>query len=250
MPCRCRAGCCYLSKLGALLLVGLLLQLVVMVCGSAIQIATGYHRFELPLYVVDLLGLKMVGFFQLAALALFVHVLVNHKHLGQFVMVLYFLVSIVLPIAGFEHNLYRYGSDPGYVYSDMNGYGHFLGPWGWFNLYWSLAAVLLVVLSTLLWPRGQETAVAPPAAPGGEPIAGARPRWRWRRPLLAFAGTGAFIFYNTNVLNHYRTPAQTASSSSRSTTSAGTSATRTEPQPRVTDARVHFDIRPTSGPCG
>ena len=45
----------------------------------------------------------MVGFFQLAALALFVQVLVNHKHLGHFVMVLYFVVNIVLPIAGLEH---------------------------------------------------------------------------------------------------------------------------------------------------
>ena len=54
----------------------------------------------------------MVGFFQLAALALFVQVLVNHKHLGQFAMVLFFVANIVLPIAGFEHNLYRYGERP------------------------------------------------------------------------------------------------------------------------------------------
>jgi hypothetical protein len=80
----------YLTKLGALILVGFLLQLVVMACGLGIQIAGGYHRFELPLYLIDLMGLKMVGFFQLAALALFIQVLVNHKHLGHFVMVLFF----------------------------------------------------------------------------------------------------------------------------------------------------------------
>ena len=103
----------YLTKLGALMLVGLLLQLVVMACGLGIQIAGGYYRFELPLYLFDLMGLRMVGFFQLAALALFLQVLVNHKHLGQFVMVLYFVVNIVLPIAGLEHRLYRYGATPG-----------------------------------------------------------------------------------------------------------------------------------------
>ncbi len=137
----------YLTKLGALMLVGFLLQLVVMACGLGIQIAGGYYRFQLPLYLIDLMGLKMVGFFQLAALALFIQVLVNHKHLGHFVMVLYFVVNIILPIAGLEHNLYRYGDDPGYTYSDMNGYGHFLPAWGWFNLYWSLAAVALALLS-------------------------------------------------------------------------------------------------------
>jgi hypothetical protein len=39
----------------------------------------------------------------------------------------------------------------------MNGYGHFLPAWGWFNLYWSLAAIVLALLSIWLWPRGQDT---------------------------------------------------------------------------------------------
>ena len=86
---------------------------MVMACGLGMQIAAGYYRFQLPLYLVDLLGLKMVEFFQLAALALFLQALVNHKHLGHFGMVLYFVVNIVLP-AGLEHRLYRYGADPDY----------------------------------------------------------------------------------------------------------------------------------------
>jgi ABC-2 type transport system permease protein len=231
----------YLSKLGALLMVGLLLQLVVMACGLGIQIATGYYRFQLPLYLFDLLGLRMVGFFQLAALALFVQVLVNHKHLGHFVMVLCFLANIVLPMTGFKHHLYRYGSDPGYVYSDMNGYGHFLGPWGWFNLYWSLAAVVLALLSNLLWARGQETRLgqrlrlAVARSRGG-------PRWLLAAALGAFVATGAYVFYNTNILHRYRTEAE----GKQRLEDYERRYKRLEhvPQPKVTDVRVHFDIRP------
>jgi ABC-2 type transport system permease protein len=229
------------SKLGALLLVGLVLQLLVMGCGLGIQIARGYGRFELPLYFFDLLGLRMVGYFQIAALALFVQVLVNHKHLGQFVMVLYFLSNILLPIAGFEHNLYLFGGDPGYVYSDMNRYGHYLGPWGWFNLYWSLFALILVVLSNLLWVRGQESRLRHRLR-----LAVARSRGPARVALgvllLGFAGTGAFIFYNTNILNQYRTSAD--GKRDQHDYERLYKRHEKEPQPRVTDVRVHFDLRP------
>ena len=231
----------YGSKLGALLMVGLVLELLVMACGLGIQIAKGYYRFELPLYFLDLLGLRMIGYFQLAALALFIQVLVNHKHLGQFVMVLQFLTNIVLPIAGFEHNLYLYGGDPGYVYSDMNGYGHYLGPWAWFNLYWSLFALILVVLSSLLWVRGQETRLRHRLR-----LAVAHSRGSARIALavlsLGFVGTGAFIFYNTNILNEYRTSAD----GKREQLDYERQYKRHEKlsQPRVTEVRVHFDIRP------
>jgi ABC-2 type transport system permease protein len=231
----------YAAKLGALLLVGVLLHLLVMACGLGIQIARGYYRFELPLYLFDLLGLRLVGYFQLAALALFVQVLVNHKHLGQFVMVLYFLSTIVLPIAGFEHNLYIYGGDPGYVYSDMNGYGHFLGPWGWFNLYWSLFALILVVLSSLLWVRGQDTRLRHRLRLAVARSAGA-PRVALVVLSLGFIGTGAFIFWNTNVLNEYTTAA--SQKRERYDYERLYKRHEREPQPRVTDVRVHFDIHP------
>ena len=211
-----------------------------MACGLGVQIAGGYYRFELPLYLIDLMGLRMVGFFQLAALALFVQVLVNHKHLGHFVMVLYFVV---------HHPAHRRAGTsplpirraPGYPYSDMNGYGHFLPAWGWFNLYWSLAAMALALLSIWLWPRGQDTGfrqrlrLALQRSRGGS-------RWVMALVGLGFAATGAFIFYNTNVLNEY----QTSKDSKREQVDYERKYKQhqKQPQPRVTDVRVHFDIWP------
>ena len=71
----------------------------------------------------------------MSILAITVQVIVNHKYLGHFVMVLYYIISAFASSFGFEHRLYRYASTPGYTYSDMNGFGHFIGPIVWFNRY-------------------------------------------------------------------------------------------------------------------
>jgi ABC-2 type transport system permease protein len=233
----------YCAKLGALLLVGVLLELLVMATGIGVQIASGYHRFQLGLYLGDLLGLRLISYFQIAVLALFLQTVVNHKHLAQFAMVLYFVVQIVLPLAGFEHNLYRYGGDPNYVYSDMNGYGHFLGPWAWFNLYWTLFAVALALVSARLWPRGHETRLRLRARVAFSNWRGPS-KWALWTVLLGFVATGVFIFINTNVINRYRTSAD--GKRLRVEYERRFKRHEHEPQPRITAVQVHFDLRPES----
>ena len=51
-----------------------------------------------------------------------IHVLVNHKYLGHFLVILATSASGCCGVSH-EHNLYEYGSDSGYTYSDMNGWG-------------------------------------------------------------------------------------------------------------------------------
>ena len=91
--------------------------------------------------------MQLPGFFLIAVLALTVHTLVNNKYLGHFVVLLVFLVNSRLPDFGFEDRLYRFASRPDVVYSDLNGYGHFLPAVFWFRLYWGAFAVLLLVLA-------------------------------------------------------------------------------------------------------
>ena len=116
-------------------------------------------------------------------------------------------------------------------------------PWGWFNLYWSLAALILALLSSLLWVRGQETGLRHRLRLARGRVRAGPARVALVVLLLGFAGTGAFIFYNTNVLNQYHTSAEPQARAA-STTNGTTSSHEKEPQPRVTDVRVHFDIRP------
>ncbi|TYZ10112.1 hypothetical protein FY528_09625 [Hymenobacter lutimineralis] len=231
----------FLAKLGALMLIQVVLLAVVMLCGLLLQTFKGYFNYELGLYVQELFGFRLVGMLLLCVLAMLVQVLVNNKYLGHFIMILYYAFNLFQGTLGLEHNLYSFNGAPETPYSAMNGYGHFVGPFLAFKLYWAAFAVLLALGSALLWPRGTET----------------RFSWRWQQArfglspalgvvagvaLLAFAGLGAYIFYNTNILNDYRT--------SDENDALGAAFERKykrfekTPQPRITAVQVNVDIFP------
>ncbi|MGZ8854008.1 MAG: ABC transporter permease, partial [Thermoanaerobaculia bacterium] len=192
------------GKLVALHIIVIALLFVAM-CGTVIvQTFKGYHNYELALYFKALfldIGLPML---MIATLAFVLQVVVNNKYAGFLAMLLYFVSLAVMPPMHFEHNLYRFAQNPPSPYSDMNGYGHFVTPLVWFDLYWTLFCGVLVVAAHLLWVRGTETAFSRRLRIG---------RQRLGKPAvvalallsIAFVVTGSFIYYNTNILNRYRT---------------------------------------------
>ena len=135
------------------------LQAVLMGAGVLLQAIRGYHRYELDVYMKILFGIKLVDDVLLAALAMAVHVIVNQKYLGHLVVILYFASTQASGLIGLENRLLIYGSDPGWVWSDLNGIAPFLRGLVWFKLYWAAWALLLAVLATLFWVRGREPGV-------------------------------------------------------------------------------------------
>ena len=120
-----------------------LLQLVLMVCGMAIQLTHGYTHLEIGLYLHDLFGIQLIELWFLCALAFTVHAVVNHKYLSHFLLALFYIALIASSAMGFEDNLYRFGETADITYSDMNGFGHTLVALRAFEWYWgafSLAA--------------------------------------------------------------------------------------------------------------
>jgi ABC-2 type transport system permease protein len=235
----------FLSKLLSLLCVPVLLQGVVMLTCLVVQTAQGYHHYELGLYLRMLFGIHLVDYLLLGVLCLTVHALVQNKYVGHFVVVLYYVVVLFLRRVGFEHNLYIYRGVPGHPYSDMNGFGHLLIGVRWFRLYWALFTGLLGVAAYLAWQRGAETTL--------------RARWRrarerWTRGLrlgtaalaFGFVLSGAFIFYNTNVLNRYETAHTREQSAARYEQQYKT--LEAKPQPRVTDVWLELDLFPETTP--
>ncbi len=175
-----------------------------LVVAFVMNLAKSWPHFELGKYLVWYLLPMSVDMIAFAVLAVFVQSLSPNKYVGWGVMALVMVAQIVLPLVGFSHNLYLFGSPPDEPLSDMNGAGtYWIGAW-WFRLYWAALCVVLLVASHLLWRRGTETRLMPrlrlvPARLKGSPglIGGAA--------LLLFVATGAWIFYNTNILNPYRT---------------------------------------------
>ena len=194
----------FVAKLGALMLVPVVLQAVLMLCGIGVQTAKGYHHYELGLYLHWLFGIELVDYWLVCVLALTVHSVINQKYLGHFVMIVYFVAVTFAPLLGFEHNLYLYDSNGGFTYSDMNGFGHFLFRVRVFQAYWAAFAVLLALSGYLMWVRGTtdgwkgRLALARRRLTPGVTAMGAVAG-------LATIALGAFIFYNTNVLNQYMT---------------------------------------------
>ncbi len=117
------------------------------------QVIRGFYHFE-PLLYLSNIALSTLAFVLLAVLALFFQVIANNKFLGYLLIVLFFVSRIALGQLYFDHHLYSYGSAPAALYSDMNGYGHFLAGHLWFRAYWACFAVALLVIAALFWSRG------------------------------------------------------------------------------------------------
>ncbi|MFY0563548.1 M1 family aminopeptidase [Archangium lansingense] len=231
----------YLSKLLALMGVQVLLSAVLLVCGVLAQLFKGYTHLELGLYLTDLFGFRLLDLWQLCVLAVVVHVLVNHKYVGHFVMVLYLLASTFASSMGFEHGLYNYGGAPLHIYSDMNGYGPYVAQMVWFRAYWALVAVALAFVAHLFWVRGTES-----EAGWRLRLAGARASRPVRVGLglsvMGAVAAGAFIFYNTNRLNPYKTEHE-------QNTESADYEKKYKPlakvaQPRIVSAKVQVDLFP------
>jgi hypothetical protein len=229
------------SKLVALMLVPAVLQALLMLCGMAIQAAKGYTRFEPGLYLYDLFTIDLVDYWLVCALAIAVHSIVDNKYVGHFVIVVYYLLLLFAGPLGLEHNLYKFGSVPGAVYSDMNGYGHFLPRLRAFQAYWTAASLLLLVAAHLFWTRGTpsswrerwKTALARLSAPVLG-LAGAA--------TVVFAALGGYIFWNTNVLNRYETSYdRQARQADYEKRYKGTAA---EAQPKITAVTLAVDLYP------
>ena len=189
------------AKLSALALITASALAVAALTTLIFQLWHGYTRFELLLYAQGL-AIDSFPFLVAACLAFLFQVATNNKFLGYLTMTLFLLSGIVLRILSLDHNIYRITRGPEVIYSDMNGFGHFLPGYFAFSTYRAGLAAIFVGLSLLLWVRGRDHDLKTRLA-----LAAARLRGRTRLALLfACLGTvaaGSYVFYNTNYLNTF-----------------------------------------------
>ena len=200
----------WLSVAGRFLAMAMMLIATVtifMLAGLIVQAINGVHQYDPGLYVRALFGLELPSYLLTAALAMLIHVLVNQKYVANALVVLVPVARELLRGLGVEHNLLLYGSLPRWTYTGLAGFGPGIQARVWFTVYFGGWALLFALMTYLFWIRGEE---------GGARQRLARARRRLTRPaailgataLAIIAGTGAFIFYNTNVLNAFRTNAE------------------------------------------
>jgi ABC-type transport system involved in multi-copper enzyme maturation permease subunit len=236
-----RDGVLWGARLTSLCLVVLLMLLVGTLAGIGFQAWNGYYNFEIGLYVKGVLFEIGIPFLQIAVLALLAQVLTSNRYAGFLVMLLYFISFPILQAIDLDHRLYWYANSPGTAYSDMNGYGHYVQPTFWFYTYWTFAALLLMAVIHLFWPRGRDTDLRSRRRV-------ARQRFTPRvaafmaAAALAMLATGGWIFYNTNVLNDYVTG--DARLDRLSDYEKQYKQYETLPQPKITAVYAEVDIFP------
>ncbi|AZJ37051.1 M1 family aminopeptidase [Tenacibaculum singaporense] len=194
----------FTSKFIALIVIYMVLMLSLIATGILFQMANGYYQFELAIYFygffVEILPFLMLYTF----VAFFFQAISNHKFVGIFLVLLFFIANIASEYLGFQHSLYKFGGKTLGTYSAMNGYGHFLQPYLWIKVYWFVFGIMLLIISALLITRGTETHLIKRLK---------AIKYRMTKPLIQylivagmlFWGIGSYIFYNTNILNDYWT---------------------------------------------
>ncbi len=189
------------SKSSAMAVVLLSLLLINVLASVLVQLSLGYTHLELGKYLLWYVLPNAWDMMILAALAVFVQSLSPHKAVGWGIMVIFVLWTQIS--SSIQHNLLKFGGVPWMPLSDMNGAGTFWqGAWT-LRLYWGAAAVLLLVASHLMWRRGADVRLKPRVARMPQRFAGAA-TWVTTAALVTLTAAGAYGYYNTNLLNDYR----------------------------------------------
>ncbi len=193
----------WLSKLTAIAFVEFVLLTLTMLVGIFMQTIAGYYHYEILQYVKELYLIVFPEVMGFALLAMFLQTMVSNKFVGHGIAIGIFVLNPILFNFGWENTLYLPGANPAYIYSDMNGYGHFVPSLLWSIVYWSAIFALLGVISIAYARRGTDgsfldrtrlaLARAPRLIPAGAFF------------LLLAIGSGAWYFYNAHVRNEYLT---------------------------------------------
>ena len=229
------------SKLLALWVISFALLLVSALAAVLGRVTRGYFQIELSQYLVQFGVLEWSGLALLCVLAITLQVLSNNKYLGHLAMVVYYASTTLFAIFGVEERLIDYPSAPRVPYSDMNGFGHMLGPFAWFRLYWFALALLLIAAAYVFFQRGREYGFT-------QRVAAARLRFgrAWKVTslvaALVFASVGVFLFYRTHVTQPYVTQKEEQRRSADY--ERRYKAWQYRSQPRIVDAQVQFDVHP------
>jgi ABC-2 type transport system permease protein len=227
------------SKTLAMALVLMSLLLTGVIASVVLQLSLGYTQLELGKYLLWHVLPETWDMLLLASLAVFVQALSPHKAVGWGIMVLFLAWQEFN--TWIDHNLLLYGASPWSPLSDMNGAGSFWkGAWT-FRLYWGAFAVLLLLAAHLLWRRGTEVRLRPRLALARRRLWGA-PGWVAGAALLTFTATGAYGYYNTNVLNDYQTAS--ASEAQAVAYERKFDAYLDLPQPKIVDLALDIALYP------
>ncbi|HSJ68035.1 MAG TPA: hypothetical protein VK921_10190, partial [Anditalea sp.] len=161
------------SKFFGIAFICFLLATLPIFIGVVIQTLKGYYNYQLSTYLVDSYLISFPDYLQMVMLVFAVHMLINNKFAGHAVSIGIWVIMIsMLSFADYNFNLFFYSYKPAYMWSDMNGLGHFVEPLFWYNLYWMSVGLFLVLFFSIFFSRGTENSFKSRAKEAGRNLAG------------------------------------------------------------------------------
>ena len=197
----------FVPKVIAIALVILATLIVAVLFGMGFQLYHGFTALDPTAMLLWFVLPSFISAILLGVLSIFVQALVPHKAVGWAVMLVYVVASVTLGMLGFEHNLYNFGGTASVPLSDMNRMGHFWIGRAWHQAYWLAFGAILLVLTQALWRRGGDTRLGPRITRLVGQLKGST-GLVFATACIAWMSTGAWVFYNTNILNKYITQPQ------------------------------------------
>ena len=197
-----KSGFLFSSKFIAMLAATAFVLILAMFGGIIAQTLSGYHRYQIDVYVKSLLILDMLSFAYLIVIALFFHYLINNRYIAYFAFIAFVIANqFIWNIFEINSNMLKFGGTPSVTYSDMNGFGPFVKSLVWFNSYWVLASIGVAMLTFTFYLRGKEYNFIHRLKNSG--ISLSKNKITVAILLGLFIVCGSFVYHNTKVLNSY-----------------------------------------------
>ncbi|MGB0882528.1 MAG: M1 family metallopeptidase, partial [Vicingaceae bacterium] len=231
-----------LAKTLSLISVGTILNLFFIGGAILYQLFNGYTKIEIGVYAQDFLYTAFPMYIIWSCILVFIQIIINNKYLGYFVAILLlFLLDLLFLMLEIETNMLSIGAGPSYTYSDMNGFGPTLTGVNWFNIYWVLFGLLILTISGLIWVRGVTFGFKNRLKSAKKHLT---PAYTFGLIIIGglWIATASFVYYNTQVLNSYKTSSQIE----KGQVKYEKEYKKYEgiPQPKITDVKYVIDIYP------
>ncbi len=194
----------YINKLMTLVGIYILYLILTIVAGVFTQLFVyNFTNIELGLYFTQLFGVDFFIFLHIAIIVLFIQNLSPNKYVGFFWSALFFAADLIIFAAlNFDNYLLRYGRVPDFIYTNLNGFGHYAQSIIWYNIYWLFFGAIIAWITILLWKRSNENSIMIRIKYAYSSITKNQISGIFIL-LIMFMITGLFIGYNKYILNPY-----------------------------------------------
>jgi hypothetical protein len=193
----------FISKISVMACLILLMLTLIIMIGIGFQLWRGFYANDLYLFLtlIPIYGLPLL---LMSVLSLSIQYVSINKYVGFVVAAALLLVfkTDIATMLGLEHNMLRFTDTGPHYYSDFSGYDLYLKNTFWFSLYWMLVTSVIAIICYGIAKRSLDETIFSASKRLMFLLSKGGGKTLQLSSLLTLL-CGSFIFYNTNILNHY-----------------------------------------------